>query len=111
TAAETVQWYSGQSPAIAASNRGRLDVGTDTDMVTLSRQAPESDAHGFRIVELKTAAPGIDIVPATPPDSSVGVEFTAVPALGDKVEITLSEPPNGVERTVTLTAVNGKPGP
>lgn len=111
TEADTVLWYRGQTPAVSADNLGRLAIATDsaTNTVTLSQQQPASGDYGFQIAGI-TGSAGITTIPATPGNSAVGVQFAAVPAPGEQVEITLRSP-DGVERKVTLTAVNGRASP
>ena len=112
TATDTVQWYSGQTPAVAAEGLGRLGITQATDTVTLAEKAPTSAAYGFQIsAATATTATAGDIVTtntATNP-SSTSVQFVNNPVPGDKVSLTLTEP-NGAVRTVQLTAVNGRPG-
>lgn len=118
SATDTVIWYSGQSPAVSAANLGRLSIATTSDAlavpptatVTLAQDLPVSDNHGFKITGI-TPLTGAITTGTDPVAGNATVQFSAQPALGDKVEVTLSEPPNGTLRTVSLTAVQGKAGP
>ena len=118
TEADTVLWYSGQSPAVSAANMGRLSINTTSDSlatppsttVTLAQDLPASADYGFKIAGI-TALTGAMETATDAVAGNVSVKFTAQPAPGDKVEVTLSEPPNGTLRTVSLTAVQGKAGP
>lgn len=108
--ADTVIWYNGQSPAVSAANLGRLDIATDGAKVTLSQGVPYSAAHGFQITGITAPTTGI----TTTNDmttKSASVQFNTVPLPGDKVEVTLAEPPSGTPRKVSLTAVTGTAGP
>jgi flagellin-like hook-associated protein FlgL len=109
--ADTVLWYRGQSPAVSAANLGRLAIATDpaTNRVTLSRQQPESGDHGFQIAGI-VGTGGIGTILGAPGDSAVSVQFASVPAADEQVTITLKSP-DGAERRITLTAVDGRPGP
>lgn len=113
TEADTIMWYSGQSPAVSASNLGRLEISnaavpvplsnpqTFTHQVTLAQQAPASGNYGFQIS-------------GTGANNAITVEFSDAVATvpGEKIEFALKEPPpSTVERTVALTAVVGKAGP
>jgi len=108
TEADTVMWYSGQTPSVVASNLGRLGISTDTatNTVTLAQKEPVSGKHGFAVSANIGGSPSMNVNAVSGPPSSVAVEFTAVPAADETVEITLTDP-DGVQRKVTLTAVNG----
>jgi flagellin-like hook-associated protein FlgL len=107
---DTVTWYSGESPAVSASNLGRLEVGQTGDTVTLGERAPVSTAHGFQITGVSLPTANISTNQAGSDPESVSIQFNAPPTAGETVTVTLSEP-NGTSRTVTLTAVDGKAGP
>jgi flagellin-like hook-associated protein FlgL len=77
--------------------------------VTLSRQQPESGDHGFQIAGI-VGTGGIGTILGAPGDSAVSVQFASVPAADEQVTITLKSP-DGAERRITLTAVDGRPGP
>lgn len=114
SAADTVMWYGGQSPAVSASNLGRLDIASVDNKVTLSRSVPASGSHGFQIAGISASTASMTASGPLPASGSVAVEFSlTVPTLpGEKIEITLAEPPpSGAQRKVTLTAVEGKAGP
>lgn len=110
TAADTVIWYTGQSPAVAAEGLGRLQIGTNGDTVTLGEKQPFSAAHGFQISSISASTASIATGYTATDPSSATAQFTAVPTAGEKVNITLTEP-NGTTRTMELTAVVGKAGP
>lgn len=110
TEADTVLWYRGQSPAVAAQGLGRLNIATAGDTVTLSEKAPASAAHGFQITAVSADVGSIDTTYTATDPSSVSVAFTGVPAAGETVQVTLKEP-NGTLRTVELKAVVGRAGP
>ncbi|WP_323013628.1 hypothetical protein [Devosia sp.] len=117
TEADTVMWYSGQTPAVVAANLGRLDISTTavtdpltnvvTHGVTIAQQQPVSGQYGFS-VSAQPSQPGanITVTPVAGSPASVSVQLAAMLTAGESVEITLTEP-NGTQRKVTLTAVNG----
>lgn len=107
---DTVMWYQGQSPAVAAEGLGRMDISSATDTVTLSERAPSSASYGFQITGVSADTANIDTTYTAADPSSVNVQFTGVPAAGEAVNVTLTEP-GGNTRTLTLTAVTGKAGP
>jgi flagellar hook-associated protein 3 FlgL len=110
TDADTVMWYTGQSPAVSATGLGRLDIATAGDTVTLGERAPTSVNHGFQISGVSADTANIDTTYTAADPSTVGVEFTGVPSAGETVNVTLTDP-DGTTRTVGLTAVVGKAGP
>lgn len=115
TDADTVMWYRGQSPAVAAEGLGRLNVGASGATATLTEKAPVSrGAHGFEIMGVTGDIGSIDTeyTPgATANDpKNISVTFGAVPTAGQTVSITLKEP-NGNLRTIDLKAVIGRAGP
>jgi len=105
TDADTVLWYRGQSPAVAAEGLGRLGIGTAAGVVTLQQKLPASAAHGFQIMGISPDT--LNIVTDDTVPGSVSVEFTGALTTDDKVSITLQEP-NGTTRTIELKAVVGK---
>ena len=107
---DTIMWYNGQSPSVAAQGLGRLTVASATDTVTLTEKAPVSANHGFQISGVSADTANIDTTYTAADPSSVAVKFNSVPAAGEAVDVTLTDP-SGVSRTVTLTAVTGKAGP
>lgn len=109
TDADTVLWYKGQSPAVSASNMGRLEIGSDTatNTVTLGQQKPVSSQHGFSIAGVSGNTTNITTNLAA---GALGVQFGAAPVAGEAVKITLAGP-DGTQREVTLTAVQGRAGP
>jgi flagellar hook-associated protein 3 FlgL len=109
TAADTVLWYQGQSPAVSASGMGRLSIGVDNATVTLSEAAPTSASHGFQISGFASASTAFTIPPAGVDPSNTSLEVIGTPVAGDTVSLTLTEP-SGKTREVTLTAVTGKAG-
>ena len=111
-ASDTIMWYQGQSPAVAADGLGRMQIGTVTDTVTLSGDFPLSDNYGFKITGVSADTANIDTTytPATATTgASVGFTFAAGLAPNEAVEVTLAQP-GGSSRTLTLTAVTGKAG-
>lgn len=110
TEADTVMWYTGQSPAVAAEGLGRLEIGTNGATVTLGEKQPVSAAHGFQISSISASTASITTGYTATDPSQATAQFTTVPAAGEKVSITLTEP-NGTTRTMELTAVVGKAGP
>lgn len=110
TAADTVMWYSGQSPAIAADGLGRLEIGSNGATATLSEKQPFSAAHGFQISGISASTANIATGYTAADPSAATAQFTAQPAAGETVNITLTEP-SGTTRTVALTAVVGKAAP
>lgn len=106
---DTIMWYKGQSPAVAADGLGRMQISTATDTVTLSETAPVSAKHGFQITGVLTDTTDIDTTLNAADPSSVDVKFLAPPAAGKTVTVTLTEP-GGNTRELTLTAVTGKAG-
>lgn len=130
TSADTVMWYGGQSPAVAAENLGRTTVAASGNTATFSQQVPVSSAHGFTISNITASSGSIITTPPSGANKAVTVQFAAVPdplapppilpdpptmlptLPGEKVEVTLTEPPpKSVSRTVSLTAVSSRPGP
>jgi flagellin-like hook-associated protein FlgL len=109
TTADTVMWYRGQSPAVAAQGLGRLGIATTGATVSLTEKSPVSAAHGFQITNVSGDTANIDTTLTAADPSSIGVAFTAVPTAGETVTVTLTEP-NGTTRTVDLVAVTGKAG-
>ena len=107
---DTVLWYQGQSPAVSATGLGRLAIAAAGDTVTLSEQAPVSAAHGFQIAAVSGSTAGITTTYTATNPSSVALRVAINPQPNEKVTITLTEP-NGTERQVSLTAVQGKAGP
>jgi flagellin-like hook-associated protein FlgL len=107
TDADTVLWYRGQSPAVAAEGMGRLGIQTAAGVVTLQEKAPTSSAYGFQITGVSADTTNIDTTYTGADPSSVAVAFTDTLTAGEKVSVTLKEP-NGTTRTVELTAVTGK---
>ena len=95
---------------MAAQGLGRLTVASATDTVTLTEKAPVSANHGFQISGVSADTANIDTTYTAADPSSVAVKFNSVPAAGEAVDVTLTDP-SGVSRTVTLTAVTGKAGP
>ena len=121
SAADTVIWYQGESPVVAAKGLGRLEISSATTplttTITLAETAPPSDNYGFRITgaTASTANIGASFTAgalATDP-GKVDVSFPALPATpaaaNDTVTLDLEFP--GGTRQVTLTAVTGKAGP
>lgn len=106
---DTIMWYTGQSPAVAAEGLGRMQIGTDTltNTVSLTETAPVSAQHGFQISNVSATSLTSNYTAADP--SSASVVFAANPPAGERVEITLTEP-GGVTRVLALTAVAGKAG-
>ena len=91
--------------------------------VSLSERSPFSNMHGFQIAGITTTPPNlltpstISVAPAGANPGAVTVTFNPpvvpgdpVPAAGETVNITLTEP-NGNTRVLSLVAVNGKAGP
>ncbi|KQX39861.1 hypothetical protein ASD04_04205 [Devosia sp. Root436] len=107
TDADTVLWYRGQSPAVAAEGLGRLGIQTASGVVTLQEKSPVSAAHGFQITAVSPDTTNIDTTYTPADPSSVAVAFTGTLTAGEKVSVTLTEP-NGTTRMVELTAVVGK---
>lgn len=113
TPADTVSWYSGQSPSVSAVGLGRLDLTRSTNTVQLVERSPVSPDHGFQISASSgtTASPTGTVVTSTGGNpASMSVAFGATAAAGDTVNLTLTDP-NGKSRSVTLTAVSGLAGP
>lgn len=110
TDSDTVQWYQGQSPAISADGLGRLNIATATDTVSLTERAPASTDYGFQITGISADTTNIDTTYTAADPSAVGVKFNAVPAAGETVTIDLAQP-DGTTRSMSLTAVVGRPGP
>ncbi|WIY51653.1 hypothetical protein O9Z70_09135 [Devosia sp. YIM 151766] len=120
SAADTVMWYSGQTPAVSAVGMGRLEAAssydplTATAQVSLTEKAPVSAAHGFQIANAATTSssggtsPAASFISGDP--ASMSVVFDGTEAADDTITLTLKEP-NGREREITLTAVAGKAGP
>jgi flagellin-like hook-associated protein FlgL len=109
TAADTIMWYGGQTPAVSATGMGRLDSAASGTMVSLTERAPFSADHGFHITNA-TATGGTTAT--APAGSPAGVEFDlAAAADGDVITLTLSQPPNDTPVTLRLTAVTGRAGP
>lgn len=107
---DTVMWYNGQTPAVSAQGLGRLQISTAGGTVTLGEKAPSSAQYGFQISAVSADTANIDTTYTAANPSSVSVAFTAVPAAGESVNVTLNQP-DGTTRTVALTAVVGKAGP
>lgn len=104
---DTVLWYRGQTPAVAAEGLGRLGVDTTGGTVTLQEKSPFSAAHGFQITGVSADTANIDTTYTAADPSNVAVAFTGTLTDGEEVSVTLQEP-NGTTRTVLLTAVTGK---
>jgi flagellar hook-associated protein 3 FlgL len=111
---DTVMWYQGQSPAVAAEGLGRMQIGSLGDTATLTGDFPVSAQHGFKITGVSPDTANIDTTynAATPTAGcSVSATFGAGLAADETVTITLQEPaPSTTTRTLTLTAVSGKAG-
>ncbi|KKC35518.1 hypothetical protein WH87_15755 [Devosia epidermidihirudinis] len=111
TSSDTVQWYTGQTPAVSAQGMGRLGISTENSTVTLQEAAPSSSKYGFQIsgatISPSTSQITTSHTATNPSSTSVSMPSNAGP--GDQVTLTLTEP-NGTSRTVTLTAVQGKAG-
>ena len=107
---DTIMWYQGQSPAVSATGLGRLGIATTGDTVTLSEKAPVSTAHGFQISGVSASTAGITTTHTATDPGSVALQVAVNPLPNEKVTITLTEP-NGTQREVSLTAVQGKAGP
>lgn len=117
TASDTVQWYSGETASVSASNLGRLGVSASGNSVSVKGLEPSSLAHGFRITSASAQSsvfPPSSTMPTVTqtagPPSSLSVQFDQLPTAGDKVTFTLTEP-SGKQRDVTLEAVTGRAGP
>jgi len=110
TEADTVMWYRGQSPAIAAEGLGRLGISSNANAVTLQQTAPVSAKHGFQLTDVSGSTANITTSLTGTDPSSIGVTFANVPVPGETVTMTLTQP-DGTNRTVSLTAVTGTPGP
>lgn len=108
---DTIMWYTGQSPAVAAEGLGRMHIGTDTatNTVRLTETAPVSPSHGFQITGVSASTANITTTYTAADPSSVAAAFTANPVAGEAVRITLAEP-NGTTRVLEVTAVVGKAG-
>lgn len=109
-ATDTIMWYNGQSPSVAAEGMGRLQVSANADTVTLAERAPVSPKHGFQITNIVSDNANITTTPPTADPSSISAQFGAGLAAGDTVTITLTEPDGVTTRTLKLTAVTGKAG-
>ncbi|HEV7345660.1 MAG TPA: hypothetical protein VGN60_08540 [Devosia sp.] len=109
---DTIMWYQGQSPAVAAEGLGRTSIRTDaaTNTVTLAEKAPVSADHGFTIGGTAAVTGNITTTYSGASPNALNVEFTGVPTAGQQVQFTLTEPNGGTTREITLTAVAGKPG-
>ena len=107
TEVDTVLWYGGQSPSVAAEGLGRLGIQTVGDTVTLQEKSPVSPLHGFQIMDVSLDTANITTTYTGADPSSVGVQFTATLTPNEVVSVILKEP-NGTTRTVELTAVTGK---
>lgn len=113
TPADTVSWYSGQTPSVSAVGLGRLDLTRSTNTVQLVERSPVSPDHGFQITASSgtTASPTGTVVTSTGGNpASMSVAFGATAAAGDSVNLTLTDPA-GKARSLTLTAVSGLAGP
>src|SRR5690606_9198154 len=109
TAADTIMWYSGQTPAVSATGMGRLDSVASGTTVSLTERAPFSAAHGFHITNATATGGATATAPAGSP---AGVEFDlAAAADGDVITLTLSQPPNDTPVNLRLTAVTGRARP
>ncbi len=110
-ATDTIMWYTGQSPAVAAEGLGRLNIGTNTatNSVRLTETAPVSANHGFQISSISPSTANITTSYTAANPSSASATFAANPAAGETVRMTLTEP-NGTTRDLELTAVTGKAG-
>lgn len=110
TATDTVMWYKGESPAVSATGMGRLSIANGGDSVSMTENVPVSAAHGFRITAGTSEPNDPDRVVATHnagTPAGLSVQFGTDTEPGDSVTLTLTEP-NGKQRVVTLTAVEGK---
>lgn len=107
TEADTVLWYKGQSPAIAAEGLGRTTIATATDTVTLARTPPLSTVNGFSALSLSASTTNITTTSTNP--NAISVKFNAVPAAGEVVQVSLAQP-DGTVRQFSLKAVSGKAG-
>ena len=106
---DTVMWYKGQSPAVAAEGLGRMQITSNATTVNLAEVAPVSRDHGFKITAVSADTTNMNTTYTATDPSSVSVQFTAQATPGETVEVTLLEP-GGTERKLTLTAVQGKAG-
>jgi flagellar hook-associated protein 3 FlgL len=109
TAANTVMWYSGETPAVVAANMGRLNVSTVGDTVTLGETVPVSSQHGFKITNVSGDSANIDNGLTIANPSSVTVQFDGLPLEGENLHITLTGP-DGKQHTLTMSATSGAVG-
>lgn len=110
-ASDTVMWYQGQSPAVAAEGLGRLQINATASTVTLAERAPVSANHGFRVTGASAVSGNITTTYTAADPSEMAVQFTGLPTAGQQVSLTLTEPgAEGAQRVLTLTAVTGKAG-
>lgn len=110
---DTVAWYSGQSPAVSASNMGRLTSSVSGSGVTLKENSPASADYGFRIsaASATTATAGSVTAAASgnPATLAINVADNTTLAANDSISLTLTDP-GGKTRDIKLTAVTGKAG-
>lgn len=113
----------GGNAAVASATGVAETPAGNAATVSLSERAPFSTMHGFQIAGITTMPADaltpstISVAPAGANPGTVSVTFNPpvvpgdpVPAPGEAVNITLTEP-NGNTRVLSLVAVNGKAGP
>ena len=113
TPTDTVQWYSGQSPAVSAANMGRLGSQAVDATATLTESVPVSPDHGFKLSNASVSvlpAGGADLTYTAGNPNTMSVAFDGTEVAGKAITLTLTEP-GGKVREIALTAVSGKPGP
>ncbi|WP_421861635.1 flagellin [Parvibaculum sp.] len=92
---------------LGADGLGRLTLGTAGTTVTLAEDADPS-VFGFKIADVQSTLTNANVTGPAGSPAGVDVEFTDVPAAGDKISFEL-DLPDGTSTTVTLTATTNSP--
>lgn len=92
---------------LGADGLGRLTLGMAGTTVTLAEDADPS-VFGFKIADVQSTLTNANVTGPAGSPAGVDVEFTGVPAAGDKISFEL-DLPDGTSTTVTLTATTSSP--
>lgn len=109
TPGDTVHWYSGETSAIGIDGLGRLNSKTAGATTVLRETAPVASGYGFRLTGISAPTASITTADAGSVPNALTVAFTAVPAAGETVTITITAP-DGSSGDLALKAVSGNAG-
>ena len=92
---------------LGADGRGRLTLGTAGAVTTLAEDADPS-VFGFKIAGVNSGLGNATVTGPAGSPAALDVEFTGLPAAGEKIEIELALP-DGTTTTVSLKATAASP--